>query len=165
MTKEEILEYVLNTPENTNRAVLSDMLDQYNSGSNNNNDENITVTTFFDSTVTFSPVQTSWGTNYEAEAHVATLPITFPAYDPDFYSTAYNHFLICITPTNEEKVIGQMLPSSDVSLMLLGWTFYALPDMDSTCEVELYSDGTLKFRAYHDWAQTPTRIQFQLVEI
>jgi hypothetical protein len=33
MTKEEILEYVLNTPENTNRMVLSDMLDEFSSGS------------------------------------------------------------------------------------------------------------------------------------
>ena len=30
MTKEEILDYVMSTPENTNRAVLSDMLDQFN---------------------------------------------------------------------------------------------------------------------------------------
>jgi hypothetical protein len=28
MTKEEILEYVMNTPENTNRMVLSDMIDE-----------------------------------------------------------------------------------------------------------------------------------------
>jgi len=28
MNKEEILNYVMNTPENTNRMVLSDMLDK-----------------------------------------------------------------------------------------------------------------------------------------
>ena len=33
MTKEEILDYVVNSPENTNRRVLSDMLDEFNSGS------------------------------------------------------------------------------------------------------------------------------------
>ena len=33
MTKEEILDYVMNTPENTNRMVLSDMLDEFSSGS------------------------------------------------------------------------------------------------------------------------------------
>lgn len=34
-TKEEILEYTTNTPENTNRNVLSGMLDNYNSSSEN----------------------------------------------------------------------------------------------------------------------------------
>lgn len=33
MTKEEILDYVSQTPENTNRMVLSDMLDEFSSGS------------------------------------------------------------------------------------------------------------------------------------
>lgn len=33
MTKEDILDYVMNTPNNTNRMVLSDMLDEFNSGS------------------------------------------------------------------------------------------------------------------------------------
>lgn len=33
MTKEEILDYVMNTPENTNRMVLNDMLNQINSDS------------------------------------------------------------------------------------------------------------------------------------
>ena len=33
MTKEEILDYVMDTPENTNRMVLSDMLDEFSSGS------------------------------------------------------------------------------------------------------------------------------------
>ena len=33
MTKEDILNYVMNTPNNTNRMVLSDMLDKFNSGS------------------------------------------------------------------------------------------------------------------------------------
>jgi len=32
MTKEEILNYVMDTPENTNRMVLSDMLDEFNTG-------------------------------------------------------------------------------------------------------------------------------------
>lgn len=32
MTKEEIINYVMNTPTNTNRAVLSSMLDDYNGG-------------------------------------------------------------------------------------------------------------------------------------
>ena len=32
MTKEEILDYVMNTPENTNRMVLSDMLDELQTG-------------------------------------------------------------------------------------------------------------------------------------
>lgn len=32
MTKEEILDYITSTPENTNRRVLSDMLDEFNSG-------------------------------------------------------------------------------------------------------------------------------------
>ena len=32
MEKDEILNYVTNTPENTNRAVLGDMLDSYNGG-------------------------------------------------------------------------------------------------------------------------------------
>jgi len=37
MDKETILNYVMNTPENTNRAVLSDMLDEFsNSGGNGN---------------------------------------------------------------------------------------------------------------------------------
>ena len=31
-TKEEILDYATNTPENTNRNVLNSMLDEYNSG-------------------------------------------------------------------------------------------------------------------------------------
>ena len=31
MTKEDILNYVMNSPENTNRMVLSDMLDEFNS--------------------------------------------------------------------------------------------------------------------------------------
>jgi len=35
MTKEEILNYVMDTPENTNRAVLSDMLDEFNTSSSN----------------------------------------------------------------------------------------------------------------------------------
>lgn len=33
MTKEDILDYVINTPNNTNRMVLSDMLDEFNSNS------------------------------------------------------------------------------------------------------------------------------------
>lgn len=33
MTKNEILDYVMNTPDNTNRMVLSDMLDSFSSGS------------------------------------------------------------------------------------------------------------------------------------
>lgn len=37
MTKEEILDYVMNTPDNTNRAVLSDMLDEFSSGSGGGN--------------------------------------------------------------------------------------------------------------------------------
>lgn len=32
MTKEEILNYVMDTPDNTNRMVLSDMLDEFSSG-------------------------------------------------------------------------------------------------------------------------------------
>lgn len=39
MTKEEILDYVMNTPENTNRMVLNDMLNEFNS----NNDGNTSV--------------------------------------------------------------------------------------------------------------------------
>lgn len=35
MTKEEILDYVMNTPDNTNRMVLSDMLDSFSSGGGN----------------------------------------------------------------------------------------------------------------------------------
>ena len=31
MTKEEILDYVMDTPDNTNRRVLSDMLDEFSS--------------------------------------------------------------------------------------------------------------------------------------
>ena len=33
MTKEEILNYVMDTPDNTNRRVLSDMLDEFTSSS------------------------------------------------------------------------------------------------------------------------------------
>ena len=32
MTKEEILDYVMNTPDNTNRMVLNDMLDEFSNG-------------------------------------------------------------------------------------------------------------------------------------
>lgn len=31
MTKQEIIDYVMNTPLNTNQSILSDLLDQYNS--------------------------------------------------------------------------------------------------------------------------------------
>ena len=34
MTKQEILEYVVNTPGNTNKAVLSGMLDEFAKGDN-----------------------------------------------------------------------------------------------------------------------------------
>lgn len=165
-TKNEIFNYVMKTPENTNPAILKSLLDELNEGGGGGG--GATVTTFFDDTVTFSPVQTQWGTNYEAEAHVATLPIDFPAYDPDlYYSHVYNTFLNCITPTNGGcKVIGQMLPDEEELLMVLSWIFCPISTpSDENCQVTLYPDGTLKFLAYNEWAQTPTRIQFQLVEI
>lgn len=37
MTKEEILNYVMDTPENTNRMVLNDMLDEFNSSGSDMN--------------------------------------------------------------------------------------------------------------------------------
>ena len=37
MTKEEIIDYVINTPENTNKYVLSSMLDELNSGESSGN--------------------------------------------------------------------------------------------------------------------------------
>lgn len=57
MTKKEILDYVMNTPYNTNRAVLSSMLDQISGSGEDTSDlsiaevtVNITVTTLNQST-------------------------------------------------------------------------------------------------------------------
>lgn len=44
MDKETILDYVMNTPENTNRMVLSDMLDELQTGSSSGGSSLITVT-------------------------------------------------------------------------------------------------------------------------
>lgn len=44
MTKEEILDYILQTPENTNRRVLSDMLDEFSSGGSGGNSDIFIVT-------------------------------------------------------------------------------------------------------------------------
>ena len=39
----EILDYVMQTPENTNRAVLKSMLEQLNVNSDNNDEDSITL--------------------------------------------------------------------------------------------------------------------------
>lgn len=46
MGKDEILNYVMNSPENTNRAVLSGMLDEINSDGGDSNDFSTATVTF-----------------------------------------------------------------------------------------------------------------------
>ena len=64
MNKQDIVEYVMHTPGNTNKAVLNSMLNQLsNSDENNTNNENLSLQ-FYKSTVTFQIAGEGLGTTF-----------------------------------------------------------------------------------------------------
>ena len=67
MTKEEILNYVMDTPENTNRAVLNDMLNELQTSGG--------ATAF---TVTFTPTDADW-TTFTADKTLAEVLAAYEA--------------------------------------------------------------------------------------
>lgn len=61
MTKEEILDYVMDTPENTNRMVLSDMLDEFSSSSGGGGSSALLITATYDSDTEMMTLDKTYG--------------------------------------------------------------------------------------------------------
>lgn len=73
MNKQDILDYVMHTPGNTNKAVLNSMLNQLsNSDESNINNENLS-SPFYKSTITFQISGENLGTSF----HIETSEVDF----------------------------------------------------------------------------------------